>query len=221
MSEGSTSAGEIAERIVMSQGTRISLGKAKTLGEQLVAELESSCEKIMIAGSVRREKETIGDLEIVAMPREHDAKDLFGESVDTGRTYLDVALEQLHEVVLLGWTLDKRKQGKKLKKLRHTSTGFLCDLFIVTEKRAWGSHVAVRTGPHPFSIHMMKRAKELKMFFADGFLLHNHLPQGKNYCPDGVNCNRIIPLPNEADVFEALKINYMYPREREERYGVG
>jgi len=209
----------------MSQGTRISLGKALTLGKQLVAELEPSCEKIMIAGSVRREKETIGDLEIVAMPRDHDAKDLFGDSVDTGRTYLDVVLDQLYEHRFIGWTLDKRKQGKKLRKLRHGNMGFLCDLFIVTEKRAWGSHIAVRTGPHPFSIHMMKRAKELKMFFADGFLLHNHQSHGtaneKSYCRDGADCKLIIPLPNEADVFEALKINYMYPRDREERYGIG
>lgn len=209
----------------MSQGERIPLGLAQTLGKQLAQSLEPSCEKVMIAGSVRREKQTIGDLEIVAMPRQHEAKDLFGEDIDTGRTYLDVALEHLHEVDLLGWAPDKRKQGNKLKKLRHGKTGFLCDLFIVTEPRAWGTHIAVRTGPHPFSIHMMKRAKELKMFFADGFLLHNHQSHGmaneKSYCRDGADCSLIISLPNEADVFEALKINYMYPREREERYGIG
>ncbi|MCK5547504.1 MAG: hypothetical protein KAI64_00710, partial [Thermoplasmata archaeon] len=136
--------------------------------------------------------------------------------------HLDVAVEQLHTLEHLGWVSDKRKQSAKLKKLRHADTGFLCDLSVVTDIRAWGPHVAVRTGPHPFSIHMMKRARELKMFFSDGFLLHGHPEEyrGKG-CGDHSKCKEIISLVNEADVFEILKINYMYPRQREERYGVG
>lgn len=208
----------------MSIGNPMPLGLATDLANHLRNALKPSCEKIEIAGSIRREKQMVRDVELVALVRESTMKDLFGHSVDVGRTKLDDALDQLHEVAHLGWKPDDRKGGDKLKRLRHGNTGLLCDLYVVTDRRAWGSHIAVRTGPHQFSIHMMKKARELGMFFADGFLLHGHKPhtRGKTgRCRYGPECESIIPLKTEADVFEILKIRYMYPSERERRHGIG
>ncbi len=210
----------------MSKGNRVALRLAKEKGEILVEVLKPFCEKIIIAGSVRREKPVVNDLEIVALAREHLSQDLFGERVDVGRTYVDDALENLEQVIdQIGWRLDHRLQGKKLKRLRHVHVGLHCDLFIVTDQRSWGAHVAVRTGPYPFSIEMMKKAGTLGMFFADGFLLHNHRHHGlkgkKKYCRDGAACNLIIPLPTESQVFQVLKMDFLSPKEREEKYGIG
>ena len=209
----------------MSKGNRLPLGLASDLAKRLEHSLKPSCEKIMICGSIRRDKQIVGDVEMVVMPKEALMKDLFGHVVEMERTMLDNALEQLREMEHLAWRLDDRAGGKKLKRLRHIHTGLMCDLYVVTDRRAWGSHIAVRTGPHRFSIHLMKRARDLGMFFGDGFLLHGHkTSQGHKRnvkCPKGSSCESIIPLENEADVFERLKIQYMYPAERERRYGSG
>jgi DNA polymerase/3'-5' exonuclease PolX len=207
----------------MSKGKRAPLGLALDLGRKLVHVLKPSCEKIEIAGSVRRECQLVGDLEIVALVRDHELKDLFGNRLSVGRTYLDDALDQLDEIEHLGWTPMKNKQGAKLKRLRHVHTGLVCDLFLVYDWRAWGSHLVVRTGPHPFSIEVMKRAGAMGMFFADGFLLHNHMPHrtgSKKKCNCGPDCDRIIALPTEAAVFENLKIKYLSPIEREAKHGI-
>lgn len=52
----------------MSDNTRIPRDKALVIAEGIITWLESCCTKIEIAGSLRREKETVGDIEIVCQP---------------------------------------------------------------------------------------------------------------------------------------------------------
>ena len=47
------------------------------IAESLVEKLRPACERIEIAGSLRREKAMVGDIEIVAVPRLE--RDLLGE----------------------------------------------------------------------------------------------------------------------------------------------
>lgn len=205
----------------MSKGKRVPLGQARVLGDKLVEELKPHCERIIIAGSVRRGKAVVHDLEIIALPKDTTVQDLFGAHVDVGLTSLDNALNQIKDIE---WTF--KSGGKKLKHLIHTNSGLVCDLNIVTDRRAWGSWVVVRTGPYTFSRHVMKRARDSNMFFADGFLLHQHMPYSlekpnKGRCKQGITCPLIVPLHHESDVFETLKIPYLTPEQREEKYGVG
>lgn len=208
----------------MSKGTTVPLGLAQTLGKTLVNALKPFTEEILIAGSVRRGKALVHDLEIVALAREYQMNALFGQRVALERTAIDDALGNMEDSNLLAWRLEK--DGKVYKKLRHLNTGLTCDFYVVTDERAWGSWVAVRTGPRNFSIHIMRQARKLDMFFSNGFLLHNHMPHrlrknNRGHCPDGASCDKIIPLRREADLFEALKIQYIKPDVRDERYGVG
>jgi hypothetical protein len=48
--------------------TRIPLAQARALAEEVAALLATACTELVIAGSIRRQAETIGDLEIVASP---------------------------------------------------------------------------------------------------------------------------------------------------------
>ena len=52
----------------MSTGTRIPLAEALGIAANVVAVLGPHCLKIDVAGSVRRQRPTIGDLEIVCLP---------------------------------------------------------------------------------------------------------------------------------------------------------
>lgn len=71
----------------------------------------------------------------------------------------------------------------------------------------------------------MQKALSLDMFFADGFLLHDHKApydhRGKGRCAYEAKCPKIIPLPTEVMVFEALKIPYLSPEQREVKFGIG
>jgi len=207
----------------MSKGKSVPLGLAQTLGKRLVDALEPFCEKIMIAGSVRRERQLVHDLEIVALVEEVKVKDLFGDSVEVGQTRLDVAVDNLGEAHMLGWRV--KKGGSRFKTLIHPHVGLLCDIYVVTDRRAWGSNLAVRTGPRVFSAMLMKKALAEGKFFENGFLLHDHMAsyqkKNRSRCAQGASCDKIIPLYNEADVFEVMKIPYLRPAEREQKYGLG
>lgn len=53
----------------MSAGPRMPLAQALDLAVELQDLLAPACERIQIAGSIRRLRETVGDLELVAIPR--------------------------------------------------------------------------------------------------------------------------------------------------------
>ena len=46
--------------------------KAILIAEKVKAELAPHCERIEIAGSLRRKKEFVGDIEIVAIPKDYE-----------------------------------------------------------------------------------------------------------------------------------------------------
>ncbi len=56
----------------MSPGPKMPLAPARRLAEALVRELEPACERIEIAGSIRRGADHVGDLELLAIPRLED-----------------------------------------------------------------------------------------------------------------------------------------------------
>ena len=206
----------------MSKGTRTPLGMAQTLAKKLREGLLKSSPEVMIVGSVRREKATVGDIEMVILAEETALSDLFGQAVAHTSTSVDLALDMGTEDPSFEWIIRKNDHGSKTKRLIHRRTNIVCDLYVVTDRRAWGTFVAVRTGPHPFSKTMMEKAHDLGMCFASGFLLHNHPKErSKSGCRLGASCPNIIPLYNESDVFENLKIPYMTPPEREAKYGIG
>src|SRR5436309_8123113 len=54
------------------------LPEAERIAAAIVADLAPSCARIQVAGSVRRHKEVVGDIELVAIPRYAPAG-LFGD----------------------------------------------------------------------------------------------------------------------------------------------
>ena len=79
----------------MSAGASIPWAKAFDLASRLVRELEDSCDRIEIAGSLRRLKPEVHDIELVAVPKfgTVDGGDLWGTSVD-----VDLLTERLEQV---------------------------------------------------------------------------------------------------------------------------
>ena len=61
----------------MSEKRKMGLKGAEALANRMIQVLKPVCQRIEVAGSIRRRKETIGDVEIVCIPNEF-VSDLFG-----------------------------------------------------------------------------------------------------------------------------------------------
>jgi len=138
------------------------------IANELVEILRPGCERIEIAGSIRRGKVNPKDIEIVAIPRftEDADRDMFGNEYNPRRVnWLEANIFTALET---GWGFDiaVRRNGSHYKRLMHHS-GIACDLFI-TDARRWGAIYTIRTGPGQFSqMLVMRRAGDCLRLAAD------------------------------------------------------
>lgn len=169
--------------------------EAKRLADQLLAELSPVCERIEIAGGVRRMKPDPHDIELVAIPKTEPMKDMFGAVV--GRRSL------LNQFVEDNYFVDKG--GDRYKKIVLMSD-ISCDLFIVLPPfRQWGVQFVIRTGPAEFSHRVVTLRK------------HGGCLPSDCRVKDGAvwNANdQIIPMPNEMDFLNFLGLGWIEPKER-------
>lgn len=118
--------------------------------------LEPFCERLAIAGSVRRREHLCSDIEVVAAPRMAAGDGLFPDN--TEYSLLDRRVDELVADPDCGWQkrLDARGRGaygSKYKRL--TVDGCPVDLFIVRPPAQWGVILLIRTGPAGFSRRMV------------------------------------------------------------------
>jgi len=113
---------------------KVPLAKAEKIASRVVEKLMPYCQRIEIAGSIRRRKAEIGDIEIVAEPKM--IRDLF-----------DVPVLQAIPTENLGLVV---KNGLRYKQVLLTEKIYL-DLFIVHPLAQLGVILAIRTGSTEFS----------------------------------------------------------------------
>lgn len=171
---------------------KIRLSEAENLAAALVEKLKPSCQRVEIAGSVRRQKSEIGDIEIVAIPL--PCVDMFGAEME------------YHQLDSFDWNEIGRlvKGGHKYKQIELHDTGINLDLFIVTPPAQWGVQFVIRTGAAEFS-HRFVTPRNF------GGLLPSYLK-----VKDGAiwNKDKMVETPEEKDVFDLLGIQWIEPRER-------
>ena len=130
-----------------SDKTRIPLAEARILASELVGMLAPSCDRIAVAGSIRRGSPTVGDIEIVCLPKFLQRTDgLFGDEFT-----LEDLCHEWCDGCLSDGTFAKRLDvngrpawGRKHK--RALFQGVPVDLFSVIEPAQWGVILAIRTG---------------------------------------------------------------------------
>lgn len=178
----------------MSSGNRIPLEKALTLAASLASQLSPGCQRIEIAGSVRRLCPTVGDLEIVCVEKRKE--DLFGD--DAGS-----ALHPILQGLVEDGFLDFLKGGDRYKQYLLPREGIKVDLFISNKER-WGVLFLIRTGPAKFS-HRFVTSK------SQGGLLPSHLriQDGRVW-----NGDKVLDTPEEATVFQVCGLPWIEPKDR-------
>jgi DNA polymerase/3'-5' exonuclease PolX len=190
---------------------------ACTLAKELLQDIKAGCEKITIAGSIRRKKPRVKDIEIVVIPtiNTYDEKNLFGEVIETKET--DVLEELLN--ALLGtrkwqWKKDDKikRWGPRYKKLRHKKLDISCDIFYA-KVGSWGGALTIRTGPAEFSKGIAMYTQSLGYHLADGYLLHKH-PKPEGGCGAGSRCKQIVAISTEELFFSHLGLEFIEPEFR-------
>lgn len=173
----------------MSDG-RYEIERAISIAEDVKSKLQPYCERIQIAGSIRRECATVGDIEIVCIPK----------TVMTGLFYDEIERDPGFVRQVRKWRRVKGDPGtgKYTQRIIEPS-GIKLDLFMATREN-WGLILAIRTGSAEFSSkRLARRWVQLGYHSKDGMLQK-----------DGVD----IPVRNEQDLFDKLGIEWVEPRER-------
>lgn len=176
----------------MSKQKKRPLAVARLVAGRLVDALRPHCERVEIAGSIRRQRPLIGDIEVLAIPRL--ASDLFGQPAQGMPTAVDALLAR-HDVAL---SLD----GPRLKQFNYG--GFKVDLFLQPDPATWGVNMLIRTGSAAFS-----------QWFVTPAWRGGGLPDGFGITGARLHYyDQIVDTPEERDVFRAVGLAYIEPRRR-------
>lgn len=184
---------------------------ATVKAEMLRGSLEPYCERIEVAGSIRRRKPEVKDIELVAVPVvvERPLATLWGdtvEDVDLLSERIDAMLaDPLHALALRdvevhradGTTEHQQRNGDSYKALEYL--GVPVDLFIVQPTADWGVIFTIRTGPADWSQRLVTECQRWFMRVEGGRLLHH----GEH-----------VPCPEEADFLDAIGQPWVEPWER-------
>lgn len=166
---------------------RMPLGLAWEIAARVVAELRPHCERIEVAGSLRRQRQTIGDIEIVCIPNPYEATPLF-------RSGIALVVEQWEKVkgeLPCRYTQRVLPEGIKL------------DLFM-PDPRGWGLQLAIRTGSAEWAHHVLAAGWVKAGFHSKEGLLRDY-------------AGRVVPTPSERALFDLIGLPWVAPEEREWR----
>lgn len=144
-----------------------------------------------IAGSIRRLRPTVKDIEIVAVPIDVPL-DLFGKETRP-------ASAEIREIAA-DWGRLVKGGEKYIQVADVFGSGMTVDLFLVTPPAEWGPIFAIRTGPADFSQMLVTRIKGRLWRCAEG-----HVVDEKG---------EPVPCPTEADFFAAARVDYLPPEAR-------
>ena len=175
----------------MSDGKKIKYEIALKQAQCVIAQLQLYCDRIEIAGSVRRECAEVGDIEIVCIPK-----------IDMAGLFSDIPIRNVDFCQAVdGWRKVKgQATGKYMQRI--LPGGINLDIFTATAEN-WGLILAIRTGSATYSHEVLaKRWVSLGYKSADGMLRKYN------------DYDNPIPLPNEQDLFDLLGLAYDIPQAR-------
>jgi len=166
------------------------LHKILPLAKKLESKIREACVKCQIAGSIRREKSEVSDIELVVIPQRVQTG-LFGESSRSPK----------FTNIFRKWRPEKGDpiKGKYLRLTWKTSLGEIpIDIFIADQGN-FGNILWTRTGSTNYTIAAIKAAKEKGILFIDG-----RVEKG----------DKIQEIPDEQEFFSITNLPYVAPQNR-------
>ena len=181
----------------MSEGNRMSLSKARAIAERFCTYLKPFCDEICIAGSIRRECETIGDVEVVIIPKNEFS---MGQAFPEGYPGMVV-------------------NGARLKRFKYPESGIQIECYI-TNWNDFGRILAIRTGSSFYSHTALAMQWNRRGYCgtSDGLRLKkecDHKGSTWRIKPEYKNCPTLPPVfDTEMKFFEFIGAKYIPPQER-------
>jgi DNA polymerase/3'-5' exonuclease PolX len=176
---------------------------ADEVAQEIVVAMKWVCERILIAGSLRRRKETVGDVEILYIAKFKTVQDGF---FDTAQ--IDLAEGLFERMLEIGY-LRKRPSvkgtfawGNKNKLGIHCRSGIPVDFFATTPE-AWYNYLVCRTGPADSNKRIAMTAQK-----------QNHTWHPYDVGFENNATGEIFPMHSEREVFAFLGLPYYPPEER-------
>lgn len=168
------------------------LEMARGIARSIIDQLAPFCERIQIAGSIRREVPEVGDIELVVIPAtvEEPVGDLFGEKKRVRHPGFVRVVDSFAKI---------KGDAAEGKYMQRQAAGIAVDIFTAT-KDSWGYILAIRTGPAEYSHEVLA-----KQWVARGFRGH----EGSLY-----RGNLKAKVPEEHDLYRMLGLTFQQPWER-------
>lgn len=184
--------------------TRIPRAQAIAVARELCEAFKPVTTRLVVAGSLRRRKETVGDVEIVYVPTwlEHQVGLFPGdvEPVDQAARVID-ELRQRDVIRPRLGQLNQTLWGPKNKLAEHVTTRIPVDLFATAED-CWWNYLVCRTGGRETNERIATAA------LAKGWKWH---PYRDGFTDER---GRVVPVKSERDVFELVGLEYLEPWDR-------
>lgn len=198
------------EQAVDTVGHADQVGKvkyARKLAMEVAAEicraLKPFCSRLIVAGSLRRRKLKVGDVEILyigTLVERPDPRDWF-KTIHVNQAEAEIAQLEITGVLERRQNVNGREAyGPKNKLMRHKRTGVPVDLFAATELN-WFNYLVCRTGPAESNMAIAAKAQEL----------------GWRWNPYGPGFSRGAEsrqMDSEQEVFKFVGLPYKEPWER-------
>lgn len=162
--------------------------EVEPLALKIIGAIEPYCDKVEVAGSIRRRKDKVNDIDVVVQPKPQS----WVKAIEEIRRRFDAVTE---------------KQGAKLATLyvpfasKHGEGYLQVDLYRAS-KRTWGILLLIRTGSAKHNIYLCNLAirKGYRLAYSKGLLNEK---------------GEVIASKTEREVFQALGLDYIQPEDRE------
>jgi DNA polymerase/3'-5' exonuclease PolX len=180
----------------MSNAAKVPWAQARAVADALLDYLTPVCHRIEIAGSLRRMRPMVGDIELVAIPQ-MDA-DLFGNPTETS------AIDTIFDGKPVTW----HKRGRKYWQFGFDGTSghtYTVDLFLQPDSLTWPVNFLIRTGSAEFSRRMVT-PKAFGGHKSDGYEVRD-----ARVWREG----KALVLADEGDFFELWGMDFIAPRNRD------
>lgn len=162
--------------------------EVEPLALKIIEAIEPYCDKAEVAGSIRRRKENVNDIDIVVQPKPHSWIEIIKEI----RHRFDAVTEKQGAKLATLYVPFVSKQGEG-----HLQVDLYC-----ASKRTWGILLLIRTGSAKHNIYLCNLAirKGYRLAYSQGLLNEK---------------GEVIASKTEREVFQALGLDYIPPQDRE------
>ncbi len=176
--------------------------------EKIVPWLSPHCERIEVAGSIRRARQVVNDIDLVCIPKVTQNKDLLGEATDTKNHLWEFLIDYVKNHPSYGKPPQQGEQqvrvitGGETPGKQMIIQGPKCQLDLwFADETNFAIRLLMRTGSKEHNVWLAERARQR----------NGHWKPYEGLTLSGA----LIPCADEKAIYHALGLEYIDPKNRE------